>query len=171
MEGVTERKPVGMRFETWVERQIREAQERGEFDNLRGAGQPLPGLTGQYDELWWVKQVAQREHLSLLPPMLALRKEAEELLTSIGDVPSEAMARDLVADYNARVVETVRRPQDGPLVAIPRRLDVDEVVANWARQRAARPRRAVGQPVAFPSTAPGPRRRARWWRRRSDGQR
>jgi hypothetical protein len=156
-----------MRFETWVERQIREAQERGEFDNLRGAGQPLPGLTGQYDELWWVKQVAQREHLSLLPPMLALRKEAEVLLTGLADIPSEAAVRDVVADYNARVVETIRRPQDGPLVAIPRRLDVDEVVAEWARRRAARPARAVAQPAALPSIDSSARQKAHRWRRLS----
>lgn len=28
-------------FEGWIDRQIREAQERGDFDNLRGKGQPL----------------------------------------------------------------------------------------------------------------------------------
>jgi hypothetical protein len=132
---VTERKPAGVRFETWVERQIREAQERGEFENLPGAGKPLPGLTGHYDDQWWVKQVAQREHISLLPPMLVLRKEAEDLLAGLGNLPSEAAVREVVADYNARVVEAIRRPQDGPLVAIPRRLDVEDVVADWAQRR------------------------------------
>jgi hypothetical protein len=33
-------------FESLAERRIREAGERGEFDNLPGAGQPLPGLGG-----------------------------------------------------------------------------------------------------------------------------
>ncbi len=132
---MTERKPAGVRFETWVERQIREAQERGEFENLPGAGKPLPGLTGHYDDQWWVKQVAQREHLSLLPPMLVLRKEAEELLAGLGDLPSETAVREVVADYNTRVVEAIRRPQDGPLVAIPRRLDVEDVVTDWAQRR------------------------------------
>ncbi len=28
-------------FESWIDKQIREAQERGDFDNLRGTGQPL----------------------------------------------------------------------------------------------------------------------------------
>lgn len=28
-------------YESWIDKQIREAQERGDFDNLRGAGQPL----------------------------------------------------------------------------------------------------------------------------------
>jgi Domain of unknown function (DUF1992) len=133
---VTERKPAGVRFESWVERRIREALERGEFDDLPGAGKPLRGLTGQYDEMWWIKQVVERERISVLPPMLALRREAEDLLDSLAEVSSEASVRDLVADYNARVVEAIRRPQDGPLSAIPRRLEVDEVLAEWARRRA-----------------------------------
>ena len=29
-------------FESWIDRQIRQAQERGDFDNLPGAGKPLP---------------------------------------------------------------------------------------------------------------------------------
>ena len=135
---MTERKPPGVRFESWVERRIREAQERGEFDDLPGAGKPLPGLTGQYDEMWWVKQVAERERVSMLPPMLALRKEAEDLLDSLDGVTSEASVRDLVDDYNARLVEAIRRPQDGPLSAIARRLDIDEVLAEWSRRRARR---------------------------------
>ena len=155
-----------MRFETWVERQIREAQERGEFDDLPGAGQPLPGLTGQYDELWWVKRVAEREHLSLLPPTLALRKEAEELLDDLPSITSEETLRDLVADYNTRVVEAIRRPAEGPLVAIPRRLDIDEVIAEWVRQRAARTSTPVAQPASGGAERePQSRRRRRRLRR------
>jgi hypothetical protein len=160
---MTERKPVGMRFESWVERQIREAQERGEFDNLAGAGKPLPGLTGHYDEMWWVKQVVQREHLSVLPPMLALRKEAEVLLTGLADTPSESAVRDQVEDYNRRVVAAIREPRDGPLVTIPHRLDVDEVVREWKRQRAVRQ-----TPMATPAHAEvtaSSVSRTRWWRR------
>jgi hypothetical protein len=153
-----------MRFETWVERQIREAQERGEFDNLPGTGKPLPGLTGHYDELWWVKQVAQREHISLLPPLLALRREAERLLDGLADLRSEAAVRNEVAAYNARVVEAIRRPHEGPLVALPRRLDVDEVVAEWARRRAA-PLALSEQSQSAAESLPVTRRRLPWWRR------
>jgi hypothetical protein len=168
---MTERKPAGIRFESWVERQIREAQERGEFDNLAGAGKPLPGLTGHYDDMWWVKQVVQREHLSLLPPMLALRKEAEELLAGLADEPSELAVRDQVEDYNARVVAAIRQPRDGPLVMIPRRLDVDDVVAEWARLRSSRQVRVIEQHAssvaAEQMSVPWPRWRRRLWRRRA----
>ncbi len=37
---MTERKPPGTNWETWVDAQIRVAREQGAFDNLPGAGKP-----------------------------------------------------------------------------------------------------------------------------------
>ncbi|MGH8774754.1 MAG: DnaJ family domain-containing protein [Jiangellaceae bacterium] len=147
---MTERKPAGMSFEGWVERRIREARERGEFDDLPGAGKPLPGVTGNYDEMWWVNQV--------------LRREAEELLDGLADVPSEAAVRDRVQDYNARVVDAIRRPQDSPNTLMPRRLDADETASEWARRRAAR-RSSVSDEPATGVAEVEPGRRRRWWTR------
>ncbi|HEU4490733.1 MAG TPA: DnaJ family domain-containing protein [Jiangellales bacterium] len=160
---MTERKPPGISPESWVERQIREAQERGEFDDLPGAGKPLPGVTGHYDEMWWVKEAVRREKLSALPPALALRKEADDLSAGITDARSETAVRDLVADHNARVRDVLRRPQESPLV-VPRKLDADAVVAAWLRRRAERQAQAArdaaeaevtADPV--PSATPAPR--------------
>jgi len=38
------RKPMATPFESWIEQQIREAQEKGVFDHLPGAGKPLSDL-------------------------------------------------------------------------------------------------------------------------------
>src|SRR2546422_903351 len=51
---MTERKPPGMGFESWIDKQIREAMERGEFDNLPGHGKPIPGLDRPDDDWWWI---------------------------------------------------------------------------------------------------------------------
>jgi hypothetical protein len=153
---VTERKPPGMSSESWVEKQIREAQERGEFDDLPGAGKPLPGMTGHYDEMWWVKEAVRRENLSALPPALALRKEAEDLSAGITDARSETAVRDIVADYNARVLDVLRRPQEGPFV-VPRRLDADEVVAAWQQRRAELQAQARGTSRAAEAAVVGDR--------------
>lgn len=67
-ESVTGRKPAGMEWESWVDRQIREAQERGEFDDLPGAGKPLPDRGRPYEEMWWVKRKLRDENLCYLPP-------------------------------------------------------------------------------------------------------
>lgn len=50
--------------ESWVERQIREAAERGEFDGLDGAGEPLAVLDEPYEPTWWVKRWLEREGIS-----------------------------------------------------------------------------------------------------------
>lgn len=38
-----------------VERAIRKAMEAGEFENLPGAGKPIPGAGTVDDDLWWVR--------------------------------------------------------------------------------------------------------------------
>ena len=125
--------------EPWVERLIREAQERGEFDDLPGTGKPLPAFEGQDDENWWVRGLIEREHLDMtaaLPPQLALRKEAQQLPGLIRQESSEARVRDLLEDFNARVRELWRRPLDGPVVVV-RTVDVERLVTEWRAHRAS----------------------------------
>lgn len=52
---MTERKPPGVSWETWIERQIRQGMEQGEFDDLPGHGKPLRDIDQPRDELWWVR--------------------------------------------------------------------------------------------------------------------
>jgi hypothetical protein len=43
-----------------AENRIREAAERGEFDDLGGAGRPLE-LPANYEPDWWIKKKLERE--------------------------------------------------------------------------------------------------------------
>jgi len=141
--------------EPWVERLIREAQERGEFDDLPGTGKPLPSFQGQDDENWWIRGLIEREQLDMtaaLPPQLALRKEAQVLPARIAQESSEQRVREVLEDFNARVRELWRRPVDGPMVVV-RTVDVERLVEEW------RTRRASARPAAPPATAPEPRPR------------
>ena len=123
------------RYETWVERQIREAQERGAFDNLPGAGKPIPGLNGRDDPNWWVKGLLKREQIRApLPPALALRREVQDLPGTLGDCRTEADVRELVEDLNQRILELRRRPAEGPPVFV-RTVDVETAVAEWRGAR------------------------------------
>ena len=132
---MTERRPPGIGFGTWVERQIREATERGEFDNLPGAGKPIADLDKPHDELWWVKQKLRREHLSWLPPTIALRKEAEEALLAASRAGSEDQVRRIVADINRKILEGNRKAASGPpLNLMP--FDVERVARTWRERRA-----------------------------------
>ncbi|MBY8869506.1 MULTISPECIES: J-domain-containing protein [Streptomyces] len=134
---MTERKPPGVPFESWVEKEIRDAQGRGDFDRLPGAGKPLPDDT-TYDELWWVKRKMAREGLSvLLPPALALRKEAEDALAAAYAAPSEPVVRRIIAEINTKILDMMLKPPPGPPLGL-KRYDVEEVVREWRARREGR---------------------------------
>ena len=132
---MTARKPAGVGWESWVEMQILEAQERGEFDNLRGAGKPIRGINEPWDELWWVKQYLEREKLSFTPPTLAVRKAREDLLEQVGKFRSEAAVRKAVDELNVRIREINSKATNGPPSTVVR-LDPERIVAMWKDQQA-----------------------------------
>ncbi|MFR0352323.1 DUF1992 domain-containing protein [Streptomyces sediminimaris] len=132
---MTERKPPGVPFESWVDKQIRDAEGRGEFARLPGAGKPLPADTS-YDELWWIKAKMAREGLSVLPPALALRKEAEDALAAAYAAPSERIARKIVTEVNVKIRDMMFKPPPGPPLGM-KPYDVEEVVRQWRERRTA----------------------------------
>jgi Domain of unknown function (DUF1992) len=127
---MTDRKPPGVSFETWVERRIREATERGEFDNLPGAGKPIADLDEPHDELWWVKGKLRRENFAYLPPTIALRKEAEAALEAAANAATEDEVRQIVAAINRRIADGNRRAASGPPLNLTP-FDVERVVRRW----------------------------------------
>ncbi len=169
---MTERKPAGMRWESWIDRQIREAQERGEFDDLPGHGKPIPDLDRPHDDLWWVKDKLRREQLSWLPPTLALRKEAEEFVEHLGRQPSEAAVRRRASELNAKIAKVNASAMAGPPARLAR-FDVDVLVERWrtARPDAGQVRREIAARSAPAGPADRGRRWARLWRRGSTGSR
>lgn len=160
------------RFESLVERQIREAQERGDSDDLPGRGRPLRNLHAADDENWWARSLLERENVpldALLPTPLQLRKEVERLPETVRDLPTEDAVREVVRALNTRIAAWIRTPT-GPRIAVGR-VSVDDVVAQWRAQR--RPDRAPGDPASADpgsagsragnpaSSAPGSARRRR----------
>ncbi|MER5543099.1 DnaJ family domain-containing protein [Streptomyces sp. NPDC001118] len=134
---MTERKPPGVPFDSWVDRQIRDAQGRGAFERLPGTGEPLPAeVDCTYDELWWIKRKLAREGLSVLPPALALRKEAEDALQAAYAAPSERIARKIIEDVNVKIKDMMFKPPPGPPLG-RKPYDVEEVVREWRQRRAA----------------------------------
>ena len=134
---MTERKPPGVDFESWVDKQIRDAAARGDFEQLAGVGKPLPReVESTYDELWWVKRKMAREGLSVLPPALALRKEAEDALEAALAAPSERIVRKILTEINAKISEMMFKPPPGPPLG-KKPYDVEDVVRQWRERRAA----------------------------------
>jgi hypothetical protein len=148
----------------WVDLQVRRAMERGDFDNLPGAGKPIRGLGATHDPDWWVKSLIERERITgVLPPALGLRKEDAELDGVLDRETTEDGVRRTVADFNRRVVEARRQLQGGPPVVTPTR-DVDAELVAWRARRAAR-REQHRRQLASDADGQGPGRRRRWWAR------
>jgi hypothetical protein len=142
-----------MRHETWVDKQIREAQERGDFDNLPGQGGPIPGAGQPYDEGWWVKGLLIREETAgaALPESLQLRREVERLPAVLPTMRSEREVRDAVSQLNARIEKYLRMPTE-PFARLSV-VDAEATVAEW------RAKRHAGRRTAAPSA----QRKRRWW--------
>ncbi len=146
----------------WVEQQLRIAFERGDFDDLPGAGKPLEGLGSEHDPDWWVKKLVEREQVSVLPPALELRKEDTELEQRLDRITAESEVREEIAGFNARVRRARMQLLGGPPVITPER-DVEAEVAAWRGRRTAR---VEAQRAALAAQQPEPRRRGWFGRRR-----
>lgn len=145
-----------------VENSIQQAIRRGEFDDLPGAGKPIPGLGTTHDPDWWIRRKIESEQLTGLgPPALRLRVENTELDAQLDALSSEADVRDALEDFNRRVVEARRQLQGGPPVVTPTR-DVDAEVTAWRERRTAR----IAAQAQLDAEDAAARRRHPWWRRR-----
>jgi Domain of unknown function (DUF1992) len=171
---MTERKPPQMRFSTWIDQQVADAERRGVFDDLPGKGKPLnikPGAAdGDYGQAW-LRDYAHREGVpadEMLPTPLRLRREIERLAETAGEFRSEAEVREAAADLNRRIVEWRRIPL-GPPIHV-RLVNADDLVARWraaskARETAERDARLAAERTGRVPAAERPRRR-RWLRLR-----
>lgn len=124
----------------WVDLQVQRAIERGEFDDLPGAGKPLPPLDSDPD--WWLKRLIERERITgVLPEALQLRKDDAELDALLDRQGSESLVREQLETFNRRIVHARRQLQGGPPVITPLR-DVDAEVAAWRARRDRRGRQS-----------------------------
>lgn len=146
----------------YVDVVVDQAMRRGEFDNLPLQGKPIPGLTGTHDPDWWIKGLIERENITGLLPSAQLRKDDAELDDKLDLEAMEVRVREIVTDFNARVIDARRQLQGGPPVVTPTR-DVDEEVARWQARRVARRTAASGPPSAS-RRGPTTSESRPWWR-------
>ena len=161
---MTQRKPEGMSFQTWVDEQIRRARDEGAFENLSGAGKPLPRRDREKSSYEWALEWARREEAdvaAMMPTGLVLRKEREGLPALVARQPTEELARAVVEAHNERVDRYYRRPVEGPWIPVGM-ADVDVELTRWRELHPVV--QAAPEPVV---EAPEPARRRGWWRRRA----
>ena len=112
-------------FESIADRRIRAAQQEGFFDNLPGAGKPIPDLGQERAPGWWADRLVRREQSALAAE--ELDRELQDAMAPLWRSESEDLVRSrveelnqLVDDYN-RVTTWERRSP----------LDADDVVEKW----------------------------------------
>ena len=132
------RKPPGMTWETWIDRQIRVGMENGDFDGLPGHGKPIADIDRPHDELRWVREKLRREGYSHLPPTLAIRKDHDDTLELVRAAGTEAEVRRLVTELNQRIRKVNATATAGPPSTVAP-LDVERVVAEWHDRDRDRP--------------------------------
>ena len=119
----------------FVEVRIQQAMRTGDFDELPGAGKPLEGLGDVHDPDWWIRRKIQRENLTGLgPPAFTLRTEDAALDANLDAISSEREVREMLDDFNRRVIEARRQLLGGPPV-ITRLRDVDAEIERWRQRR------------------------------------
>jgi hypothetical protein len=147
---------------------VRQAMARGDFDDLPLAGKPIPGLTGRHDPDWWLKAFIEREQITgVLPEALQLRKDDAKLDDRLDRQHLEAGVREVVEEFNARIVEARRQLLGGPPVVTPVR-DVEREVARWRERRRSREAEAAARAADDAATTDrvrGRSSRRTWWRR------
>lgn len=142
---------------------VRDAMARGDFDNLKYAGKPIPGLGDGHDPDWWIKGLLQRENVTGLgPAAILLRTEDAELDARLDTKWSEKQVREIVEDFNARVINARRQLEGGPPV-VTRTRDVGQEVQRWRERKAAAARETAEKETA---AAPEAEQRRPWFRRR-----
>jgi hypothetical protein len=161
---VTERKPPGVSWESWTEKQIEEGRRAGLFDGLDGQGKPIEGLDGPHDEEWWVKAKLRREKIDYLPPTIAIRGERDAAITSALDAASEADARQILEQVNDRIRYVNSHTVSGPPSTVWV-IDVESMLERWRSAHPEPPPSAQCDAPTEPAASPRPRRSGRWFRR------
>src|SRR4051812_11150485 len=116
--------PLGI-SQFFVENEIRKLRDAGGFDNLPGAGKPIPDLLEPYDENWWIKSLIRREKLNFLPETLQLKLDIYKALEQLPSLQSEDDLRHAVAAINTKIRRMNSTAHAGPVTTMTE-LDVDK---------------------------------------------
>jgi len=113
-----------------VEKKIQEAMDRGEFDNLPGAGKPVhiepPPVRNE--DLWWALKILKQANF--VPDEVRWRKRIDELRDRMYSVADEQQLRQIVRELNELIVRLNTMGTNRiPTTLSP--FDEEEVVAEF----------------------------------------
>jgi hypothetical protein len=114
-----------------IEQQIQEAIDRGEFDNLPGAGKPLN--TGDEGPGWWARRFLERLRAADRAAQVAHQVDLE--LGRLWVLSDEASVRERVTELNVRLSQVNQGLAEENRVDL---LVADQVVSTWRKMARAR---------------------------------
>ncbi len=124
-----------------VERRIQEAMDRGDFDNLAGAGQPLhldepPPVNS---DLWWALRILKQANF--VPDEVRWRKQIDNLRARMHAAADEDGLRRTIRALNALILKLNTMGTNRiPTTLTP--FDEEKVVAEWRARLNVDPGRA-----------------------------
>jgi hypothetical protein len=101
-----------------IERKIKEAQEKGEFDNLPGKGKPLKleDESGVPEDLRMAYKILKNS--DCLPPEVELKKEIRQMEDMLEGVPDEKERYRLIKKINLKITRLNMMGRGSPLLEI-----------------------------------------------------
>ncbi len=112
-------------FESIADRRIREARAAGYFDDLPGAGKPIPDLDTERPPGWWASRVVKTERDKMRYDELG--DELRAAMPPLWRSASEAEVRGRVATINETIAVHNARTSFQPREL----LNPDQVVRRW----------------------------------------
>jgi len=99
-----------------IERKIKEAQEKGEFDNLPGKGEPLKldDDSSVPEDLRLAYKILK--NADCLPPELELKKEIRQMEDMLADIPDEKERYRLIKKINLKITKLNMMGRKSPLM-------------------------------------------------------
>ena len=99
-----------------IERKIKEAQEKGEFDNLPGKGEPLKleDDSGVPEDLRMAYKILK--NADCLPPEIELKEEIRQMEDMLAGIPDEKERYRLIKTINLKITRLNMMGRKSPLL-------------------------------------------------------
>ena len=131
---MSERKPFGVTWNSWIDRQVTESRQRGEFDDLPGKGKAFTASDHHYDENWWIKSKMREDDFDLTPQTIKVRKKTEDWLAQYHQLPNLEVLTFQAKQLNQEITQANRGPL-GPL-SPQALLDIEKICQEWQAKHA-----------------------------------
>lgn len=99
-----------------IEKKIKEAQEKGDFDNLPGRGKPLKleDDSGVPEDMRMAYKILK--NADCLPPELELKKEIRQMEDMLAGIPDEKERYRLIKKINLKITRLNMMGRGSPLL-------------------------------------------------------